>query len=283
MPGFVMTGADSESVQYTARIRPFLTHAQSARFYDGKAAFEITEITFQTSIGTYIDSPFHRYPDKRDIAGLGLDEVIRPGRVIDLRGRAPWQAVAASEVDLPAALAGAAVLFNFGWDARWGGDDYQGYPFIGRDLIDRLIEAEVKLVGVDTVNIDDKHDPERPVHSRILARDILVGENLCHLDRLHGLQFRFFALPIKARGTAAMRLCAFAELREAGGRAAADRAKPQESLDFFKLTNSETLKARISAHRPGVNPGASAKGVRRAAPEETDRHEPGAGQYRETG
>lgn len=219
MPGFVMTGADGESVRYTARIRPFLSHAQSARFYDGKAAFEITEITFQTSIGTYIDSPYHRYPGKRDIAGLGLEELILPGRVIDVRGHEARQAVAAAEVALPAELAGAAVLFNFGWDARWGGDDYQAYPFIGRDLIERLIAAQVKLVGVDTVNIDDKHDPERPAHSRFLARDILVVENLYHLDRLHGLSFRFFALPIKARGTAAMPVRAFAEVLEPVGQA----------------------------------------------------------------
>ena len=214
MPGFVMTGPDGEAVQYTAEIRPFLTHAQSAPFYDGKAGFEITEITFQTSIGTYIDSPYHRYPDKRDIAGLTLDELILPGCVVDVRGREAWQAVSAAELDLPAETAGAAVLFNFGWDGRWGGGDYQAYPFIGRDLIDRLIATGVKLVGVDTVNIDDKHDPERPAHSRLLARDILVVENLRGLDRLHGLRFRFFALPVKARRTAAMPVRAFAEVLE---------------------------------------------------------------------
>ncbi len=219
MPGFVMTGAEGEAVQYTARIGPFLSHADSARFYDGKAAFEITEITFQTSIGTYLDSPYHRYPERRDIAALGLDELVLPGRVIDVRGRAAWHVVTAAEVELPGDLAGAAVLFNFGWDARWGGADYQAYPFIGRDLVDRLVAHGVKLVGVDTVNVDDKRDPERPAHSRFLARDILVVENLCNLDRLHGLRFRFFALPIKARRAAAMPVRAVAELLEPGASA----------------------------------------------------------------
>lgn len=215
MPGFVMRGPDGQAVQYTASVRPFMTHAQTAPFYDGKAGFEITEITFQTSIGTYIDSPYHRYPDRRDIAALGLDELILPGRVIDARGRGAWDTLTAAEAGLPDDLDGAAVLFNFGWDARWGEARYQEYPFIGRDLIDALIARGARLVGVDTVNIDDKRDPERPAHSRLLARDVLVVENLRGLDRLHGLDFRFFALPIKARGAAAMPVRAFAEVLEA--------------------------------------------------------------------
>lgn len=214
MPGFAMKGPDGETLQYTASIKPFLTHAESGRFYDGRASFEITEITFQTSIGTYMDSPFHRYPEGRDIASLRLDELILPGHVVDVRERAPWQAVEPDEVVLPDDLAGCAVLFNFGWDARWGDNSYREYPFISRALVDLLIARGVKLVGVDTINIDDRHDPERPAHSRLLARDILVVENLCNLASLQDRTFRFFALPLKAVRTAAMPIRAIAELSE---------------------------------------------------------------------
>lgn len=55
---------DGEVRRFTATVRPFLTHAQSAPYYEGQAEFEITEITFQTSIGTYLDSPFHRWKER---------------------------------------------------------------------------------------------------------------------------------------------------------------------------------------------------------------------------
>lgn len=209
MPGFRMRGPDGTLTEYTARVRPFLTHAQSRGFYDGLAEFEITELTLQTSIGTYLDSPYHRHPDRRDIGQIALDEVILPGVVIDVRGRQAWDAV-----DLGAAhdLAGKAVLFNFGWDQHWGSEAYYSYPFLSRDTLHTLIETGVRLVGVDTINIDNARDKERPAHTWLLARDIFIVENLCGLDRLHGAAFTFFAVPLRVRGAAAMPVRAFAQV-----------------------------------------------------------------------
>ncbi len=82
MPGFKMKDSNGKITQYTAQINPFLTHAQSSHYFKGRAAFEITEMSFQTSIGTYLDSPYHRHPNKRDISELKLEEVILEGVVI---------------------------------------------------------------------------------------------------------------------------------------------------------------------------------------------------------
>ena len=68
MPGFKIKNKDGTVTQYTAKIRPFLTHEESKPKFQGKCSFEITEIQLQTSIGTYLDSPYHRYPDGRDIS-----------------------------------------------------------------------------------------------------------------------------------------------------------------------------------------------------------------------
>jgi len=73
---------------------------------------------------------------------------------------------------------------------------------------------------VDTVSVDGKQDQTRPAHSRLLAHDILIVEDLCHLDRLHGQVFRFFALPIPARGAASMPVRAFAEILDGDQRGA---------------------------------------------------------------
>lgn len=91
MPGFRMAGADGSVVQYTAKIRPFLTHERTLPKFDGRCSFEMTEITLQTSIGTYLDAPRHRYPDGRDIGELALEDVILQGRRVDVRGREEYQ------------------------------------------------------------------------------------------------------------------------------------------------------------------------------------------------
>jgi arylformamidase len=208
MPGFRMKNADGSLTEYTARVRPFLTHEQSRPYYQGKAEFEITDLALQTSVGTYIDSPYHRHRAKRDIGQIELDEVILPGVVIDVRGRAAWDAVDFAAQDLD----GKAVLFNFGWDRYWGSEDYYGYPFLSRAALQSLIGAGVRLVGVDTINIDSARDPERPAHTWLLEREIFIVENLCSLDQLYGQPFTFFGVPLRVKGAAAMPIRAFAML-----------------------------------------------------------------------
>ncbi len=217
MPGFVMRAKDGDGVPLSATIRPFLTHEQSAHFYDGKASFELTEIRFQTSVGTYIDAPRHRFAGLRDISELRLEELVLPGVVVHVPEARAGERLGLERAVLPDDIDGKAVLFRFDWDRHWGRPAYDAYPHIGRDVIDRLISGHAKLVGVDALNIDDRGDPERPAHTELLRRDILVVENLANLAALPPAGFRFFAVPIKAKDTATMTVRAFAEIGSARG------------------------------------------------------------------
>jgi kynurenine formamidase len=217
MPGFELTNEDGTVTQYTARIRPFLTHDQTKPKFRGKCSFEITEMTFQTSVGTYLDSPYHRYPNGRDISQISIDEVILPGEVMDARGRRDFEPVGIDVIPHNLDLKDKAVLFNFGWDKHWGTEQYQSYPFISSEVIRLLIDSGVKLVGVDTVNIDSSKDLTRPAHSLFLKDEIFIVENLKNLERLYGERFRFFAVPVKAKKVAAMPIRAFAEILSLSG------------------------------------------------------------------
>lgn len=212
MPGFKLKNEDDTFTQYTAKIRPFLTHEQSSPKYQGKASFEITEISFQSSVGTYLDSPYHRYRGAKDISEIMIDDVILPGLVIDVRNRGEFEAVGPELVPKDRSLAGKAILFNFGWSKYWGSERYQSYPFMSEGTIRLLIDAGVKLVGVDTVNIDSSRDLTRPAHTLFLKNEILIVENLMNLEALYGEKFRFFAVPVKGKKVAAMPVRAFAEL-----------------------------------------------------------------------
>ncbi|WP_372911165.1 cyclase family protein [Salinigranum sp.] len=213
MPGFRIEAEDGTVTEYTAEIRPFLTHEESESYYDGESAFEVTEITFQTSVGTYLDSPYHRYPTGRDIGDLDIAELVLPGVVVDARGLEPYGELGVDALPTDGDLANRAVLFNFGWDDHWGTEQYRSYPYLADALIDRLVDEDVGLVGVDTINVDDHRNPSRPAHTRFLDEETFIVENLTGLDALYRESFRFFAVPIKAQQTAAMPIRAFAEVR----------------------------------------------------------------------
>lgn len=212
MPGFRIKDNQGGITQYSIQIRPFITHEQSRPRYDGLAEFEITEITLQTSIGTYLDSPYHRHRDRRNISQLDLSEVILPGIVIDARGYAPFAEVGPEILPPHTDFAGKAVLFNFGWDVHWGTEQYYAYPFLAQSVVTTLLTAGAKLVGMDTFNADDSRNPVRPTHTVLLHEDVLILENLTNLVSLYGNNFRFFAVPLKVKGAAAMPVRAFAEI-----------------------------------------------------------------------
>ena len=212
MPGVLFRTESGPAIELTARIRPFMTHAQSCWHYEGKASFEITEATFQSSVGTKLDAPRHRYEGAEDIASIALDRLVLDGVVVDARHVSAAQEVGWSDLQFPTELAGRAVLVNFGWDRHWGTDMYRSHPFVSRDVVTRLCAAGIALFGVDCSNVDSTKDAERPAHTLFLKQSVLIVENLTGLAQLHGRPFRFFSIPLKARDAAAFPARAFAEI-----------------------------------------------------------------------
>jgi len=103
--------------------------ASRARYADG-TEFQIDRIEMVGNTGTYLDSPFHRFADGKDLAELELAAVAElPGlvvRVTELDGRAIPRA--AFE---PFDVRGKAVLVHTGWARHWGTSRYfEGHPFL---------------------------------------------------------------------------------------------------------------------------------------------------------
>ncbi|XYI02742.1 cyclase family protein [Sorangium sp. So ce1128] len=188
----------------------FLSRERSRELYAEGVEFHIGRIDMVANTGTYLDSPFHRYADGKDLADLRLESLAdlesvvveardRPGRAIDEGAFAGLD------------LAGKAVLVRTGWSAHWRSDRYfEGHPYLTRDAARLLAGAGVAFVGVDTYNIDDTADPARPVHSILLGEDIPICEHMTGLDQLPAAGARLFAVPVKVRAFGTFPVRAFA-------------------------------------------------------------------------
>ena len=187
----------------------FLSREQSRSHYAPGTAFHIGKIEMVANTGTYLDSPFHRYADGKDLSELPLDRLANLDGVVipaDLgNGRAVGRGVFRGHD-----LRGKAVLVRTGWDAHWRTDRYfEGHPFLTRDAAEYLLEAGAALVGIDSLNIDDTGDLSRPVHSLLLDAEVPIVEHLCGLDQLPGVGFRFFAVPVKVKNMGTFPVRAF--------------------------------------------------------------------------
>ena len=164
------------------RVMAFVDHEQSRPLYQGEAEFHISKLELVGNTGTYLDTPFHRYREGRDLSEIPLDSVAGCPRVV-LDGTVGPDRAVSLEAD-EALLAENAVLVRTGWDARWGTDAYwEPGPYISPDALELLLRARPMLVGVDFWNVDDTDDPSRLVHTRLLAEEILIVEHLLQSRR----------------------------------------------------------------------------------------------------
>ena len=168
-------------------ISDHLSRADSRERYAPGVEFQIGRIEMVANTGTYLDTPFHRYADGHDLAGLDLSRVVDvPGR--PRRGDGP---------------------------ARRGGGRSRGpvRDRVGSALGHRRLRRPVApvprgatppsgsidggaaVVGIDSVNIDSTVGGERPIHSALLAAGIPIVEHLTNLGALVGRSFRFTAAP----------------------------------------------------------------------------------------
>jgi len=190
----------------------FWTREGSAANYDDGSSFQIGRIDMVANTGTYLDSPFHRFADGKDLADLPLESLADlPGIVV----RRPWENDLATDAGDFEALdvRGKAVLIHTGWDRHWRSDRYGvDHSFLTAAAADWLIEQGAALVGIDSNNIDDTRVRARPVHTKLLGADIPICEHMTGLGRLPDAGFRFSAVPPKVRGMGTFPVRAYAVL-----------------------------------------------------------------------
>jgi arylformamidase len=190
----------------------YLSREESRTHYASGTEFQIAKIEMISNTGTYVDCPFHRYADGKDLSEVGLERFADlPGIVI----RADYReglAVAAERFK-NRVLTDRAILVHTGWAAHWGTEAYFGeHPFLTEAAAAYLRDSRVRLVGIDSLNIDDTRGDTRPAHSILLASEILVAEHLCNLQDVPDEGFWFSAIPPKFKGVGTFPVRAFARL-----------------------------------------------------------------------
>jgi len=190
----------------------YLSREDSKKFYDEGTSFQIGKIEMVTNTGTYIDCPFHRYSNGKDISQISLDDVAElPAAVVSV----PYTNTLSigKEFFKGLAIQGHAVLVHTGWDTKWNTElYYDNHPFLTKDAADYLVSCGVKIVGIDSHNIDDTRTKSRPVHSTLLGAGILIVEHLCNLANVPQTGALFSAVPPKFKGAGTFPVRAFVKV-----------------------------------------------------------------------
>ncbi|MEP7323310.1 MAG: cyclase family protein [Saprospiraceae bacterium] len=205
---------DNDTISYKGLPAPiicdYLSRVDSISRYEEGTSFQIGRIDMVGNTGTYIDCPFHRYEDGKDLAEVELLRFVdlpaikieahyKNGIEIDVRHFEGFD------------IKDKAVLIQTDWSDHWMTDVYyQHHPYLTGRAATYLMEQGVILVGIDSHNIDDTRTNARPVHSILLKHEILIVEHLCNLKRIEKSTFLFSAVPPKIKGMGTFPVRAFA-------------------------------------------------------------------------
>ncbi len=191
----------------------YLSREASRANYAEGTEFQIGRIDMVSNTGTYVDCPFHRLADGKDLSEMALSRLVDIPAVVV---RAPYKHYTEigvrhfEELD----VAGKAVLVHTGWSELWNTPEYQSeHPFLTREVAVFLREKKALLVGIDSHNIDDTRTRNsRPVHTELLSHEVLIAEHLRGLEELPDSGFTFSAVPPKIKGMGTFPVRAFAKV-----------------------------------------------------------------------
>ena len=190
----------------------YLSREDSRSRYEPGTEFQIGKIEMVSNTGTYIDSPFHRYADGKDLSEITLEKLVNLDAVVvraDYRngievGKKFFE-------NIP--IKGKAILVNTNWSERWRTDAYfENHSFLTEEAAIFLRDQGATLVGIDSHNIDDTRGRSRPVHSTLLKSEIIIAEHLTNLNQLPDNGFTFTAVPPKMKGVGTFPVRAYATM-----------------------------------------------------------------------
>lgn len=153
----------------------------------------VSTLTLSPHVGAHADAPLHYDPQGQPIGALDLDPYLGPCRVIHAIARGPlvtWEHIAHAVRNLPPRVL--VRTYERAPIDRW---DPQLAAYAA-DTIERLADAGVRLVGIDTASIDPADSKSLDSHQVIRRRDLRVLENLV-LDDVPEGDYELIALPLK--------------------------------------------------------------------------------------
>lgn len=156
-------------------------------------------ISFFSHTGTHIDAPGHILQGRFTLDQFSTDKFVGNGLVIDVT-KNETRIIEKESIEKYSAEIAASdfILFNTGWDRRWGRDSYfNDFPTLSGDSAKWLCNFQIKGIGFDCISADPVDVTHLPNHKILLNNDFIIIENLCNLHKLIGCPFTFFCLPLK--------------------------------------------------------------------------------------
>lgn len=152
-----------------------------------------------THTATHMDAPIHIIKGARTLDELPIEKFMGKAIVIDCKQFADKQITLDFLKQFEDKIKNVEfILLNSGWSSKWKTDAYfEGFPTLTNEAAKWLTKFNLKGIGLDSISLDPVPDLSLPNHKTVLAKEILIIENMTNMDALPNEEFMFQCLPLK--------------------------------------------------------------------------------------
>jgi len=160
--------------------------------------YSVSSLHLGSHCGTHVDPPVHFIPGGASVDQLDLEVLNGPCRVIEVDPDAP-EVLPKHLTEIPSGTE--RVLFRTGNSLRWKEPFrfFPDYTGVNIDAAEALNRQGVRLVGVDSLSVENDPSGTFPVHHALLSRGVIIVEGLV-LSSVPAGEYLLECLPLRVRG-----------------------------------------------------------------------------------
>jgi arylformamidase len=178
---------------------PGVEIGQWAALGRGDAA-NVTLLHFGAHTATHVDAPAHFIEGASKVDAMPLDALVGAARVILIPDEV--EAITSSHLSAQAIEGTTRVLFKTRNSAFWSDTSVgfrRDFTYIAPDAARALVEAGVRLVGIDYLSVEKFQSERHETHVLLLSKGVVIVEGL-DLREVTAGDYELICLPLKIAG-----------------------------------------------------------------------------------
>lgn len=159
--------------------------------------YRLSRLSLGTHTGTHVDAPAHLLPEGAGVDELPLEILVGKARVVDLRVRERIERADLEACDLRADLR---LLLRTRMSGQMHRPAFQeDHVHLTEDAAAYLVQAGLKLVGIDYLSVDAHGSHDLPAHRALLSAGVVIVEGL-DLSEVEEGEYEMICLPLRLPG-----------------------------------------------------------------------------------
>jgi arylformamidase len=166
------------------------------RIADG-APYNLARIELGTHSGTHVDAPYHFLADGITVDEIPLDILVGKVRVVEFGGT---ERVERSDLEVLDLRDDIRLFFKTRMSGQLRHADFQeDFVYLAPEAAAYLVQAGIKLVGIDYLSVEEYGSADFPTHMALLGAGVVIVEGL-DLSQVEAGEYDMICLPLRILG-----------------------------------------------------------------------------------